>query len=271
MSFLQALFLGILQGVTEFAPVSSSGHLVLVPWLLRWPQPDLVFDTTLHLGTLTAVLAFFARDIVALLRAWWESVRQRRLTTPESRIAWALILGTIPAGVLGFFLEDFFALLFAAPFWVAAFLLVTGVILVASERLSAQQRSLETITPTDALAVGLAQAAAIAPGISRSGATIGAGLALGLARRQAARFSFLLSLPIILAAGAFKLLGLVQEGIGGGMAPLLPVGFIAAAVSGYLCIRFLLSYLRRGRLYVFALYCWALGILSLLILALRSG
>ncbi len=271
MNILQALLLGILQGVTEFAPVSSSGHLVLVPWLLRWPQPDLVFDTTLHLGTLAAVLVFFARDIVALLRAWWESVRERRLTTPESRIAWALIIGTIPAGVLGFLLEGFFASLFEVPFWVSIFLLITGVILAASERLSAQQRSLETVTRADALAIGLAQAAAIAPGISRSGATIGAGLALGLARRQAARFSFLLSLPIILAAGAFKLLALVQEGIGGGTAPLLLVGFVAAAVSGYLCIRFLLSFLQRGRLYVFALYCWTLGILSLLILAFRAG
>ena len=160
MSPIQALLLGIVQGVTEFVPVSSSGHLVLVPWLFRWPQPELVFDTTLHLGTLVAVLAFFWRDCLELLAAWWESGRRKRLHSPQARIAWGILIGTIPAALLGYLLEDLFASFFGAPLWVALFLLATGAILALSERVGQREEGLEAMTWGRALWIGLAQAVA---------------------------------------------------------------------------------------------------------------
>jgi len=263
--------LGIVQGATEFAPISSSGHLVLVPWLLRWPQPELVFDTTLHLGTLAAVLAFFWRDCLKLLVAWWESGRRRRLHSSEARIAWGILVGTIPAALLGYLFEDFFAAFFGSPLWVAVFLLITGMILALSERLGRREHGLEAMTWTRALCIGLAQVMAILPGISRSGVTIGAGLALGFKRDAAARFSFLLSIPIILGSGIFKLLDFLKAENASLSASNLLVGFTAAAISGYLCIKLLLSFLQRGRLYAFVVYCWAAGLSILLLLLLRGG
>ena len=263
--------MGLVQGATEFLPVSSSGHLTLLPWLLDWPQPSLVFDTTLHLGTLAAVLIFFRQDIAQLVIAWWDSGRRRRIDTAEARLAWGILIGTIPAALAGYLFEDFFAFFFGSPLWVAIFLLVTGVILAASERMGRREHGLEGITWRDALGIGLAQAVAILPGLSRSGATIGAGLALGLKREAAARFSFLLSIPIILGSGAFKLLDVLEAGGAGASAGGLLLGFLAAALSGYLCIRFLLAFLQRGRLYGFALYCWGAGLVTLLLLLFRGG
>ena len=255
----------MLQGATEFIPVSSSGHLVLVPWLLGWDSPGLVFDTVVHWGTLVAVLAFFWRDWVALIGAWLRGLVRWDWREPLARLMWLLILGSIPAAALGYLLEGFFESLFGQPAWVAFFLLVTAALLALGEYLGKRTREMEDLGWADALLIGLAQASAIAPGISRSGATMSTGLFRGLDRTVAARFSFLLATPIILGAGLLQLMDLATATDAGAQMPGLVAGFLAAAVSGYLCIWVLLRYLQRGKLYPFAIYCAFAGVYFLLV------
>jgi len=262
MDPIHALVLGIVQGATEFLPVSSSGHLVLVPWLLGWPAPGLAFDAFLHLGTIVAVIAYFWRDLLSLAAAWLRSLRDRSLAgSPQRRVAWLILLGTVPAAVAGLLLEGFFEELFANPAAVGVFLLVTAALLTASERWGRQERRAEEMTWLDGLLVGASQAIAIAPGLSRSGATIAAGLWRGLTRPVAARYSFLLSVPIVVGAGLLQTRKLL-DGIGVQWLP-LAAGFLASTVVGYLCIHFLLAFLQRGRLYGFAIYCAAAGAITL--------
>jgi undecaprenyl-diphosphatase len=299
MNPFHAILLGTLQGATEFLPVSSSGHLVLVPWLLGWPAPGLAFDAVVHWGTALAVVAYFWRDWVSLVGAAFRSLRV--LVLPRSRVtlaagqlsedrgasaekstaepsqgsgaawlAWLILLGTVPAALIGWLLEDFFEGMFARPAAAAAFLLATAALLTASERLGRRERGLDTLTWLDAWLVGLAQALAIFPGISRSGATIAAGLGRGLRREPAARFSFLLATPVILGAGLLKVVDLVHMGGLAALAPMLIVGFLSAAVVGFGCIHFLLRYLQRRQLYPFAVYCAAMGVACLLV-ALTRG
>ncbi len=268
MDILQAIILGLVQGASEFVPISSSGHLVLVPWLLGWPQPGLIFDTVVHWGTLVAILAYFWRDFIALARAWGRSLASRNLGEPEARIAWLIIVGTLPTALMGYVGEDFFESLFSAPIWVAGLLLVTGLILALSEWLGQRRKEPHQLTFLDSIIIGIAQGCAIAPGISRSGATMAAGLFRGLKREAAARYSFLLATPIIFGAGLLKLLDLFKMEDATAHLPPLIFGFLTAAISGYLCIRFLLSYLQRGKLYAFAIYCWLAGSICLLIAVL---
>lgn len=272
MNFFQALILGLIQGLTEFLPISSSAHLVLAPWAFGWPAPGLEFDTILHWGTLIAVLIYFRRDWIRVIAGFVLSLRSRgpwstrpggRLADPDSRLAWWVVIGTVPAAVIGYLFEDFFQSLFNSPTAVGGFLLVTALILALSERLGRQTRALGQMTVWDVLIIGLAQAVAIAPGISRSGATIAAGLGRGLQRDVAARFSFLLATPAILGAGLLQMVAIVQAGNLTERMPLLLVGFLAAAVSGYLSIHYLLAYLRRGKLYLFAGYCLVLAVVTL--------
>jgi undecaprenyl-diphosphatase len=282
VNILQAFFLGVLQGATEFLPVSSSGHLVLVPWLLGWPAPGLAFDAVVHWGTAVAVVVYFWRDWASLVpaacRALSSVLRKETRSFPknlvsgsvDSRLAWLILLGTAPAALIGYLLEDFFEGMFARPVAAAGFLLVTAVLLSASERLGRRGRDLDTLAWPDALIVGLGQALAIFPGISRSGATIAAGLARGLRREPAARFSFLLATPIILGAGLLKVVDLAQMGGLAAQAPLLVAGFMSAGFVGFGCIHFLLRYLQRRRLYPFAIYCAAAGVACLLV-ALSKG
>jgi undecaprenyl-diphosphatase len=268
MDIVQAIILGFVQGASEFVPISSSGHLVLVPWLLGWPQPGLVFDTVLHWGTLVAALTYFWRDFIALARAWGRSLATRNLNEPKARIAWLIIVGTVPAALMGYVGEDFFESLFAAPARVAGLLLVTGLILALSEWLGKRRKDPHQLAFLDSIVIGIAQGGAIAPGISRSGATMAAGLFRGLKREAAARYSFLLATPIIFGAGLLQLLDLFKRGNVAAHLPPLVLGFLAAALSGYLCIRFLLSYLQRGKLYAFAIYCWLAGGICLVIAVL---
>jgi undecaprenyl-diphosphatase len=269
MDILQAIILGIIQGATEFIPVSSSGHLVLVPWLLDWDSPGLVFDTVVHWGTLVAVLAYFWRDWYSLITAWLRGLFRWKWDDPDARLMWLLILGSIPAALLGFLFEDFFESLFGEPMWVSIFLLVTAALLALCEWLGQRNRDLDDLRIPDSLIIGLGQAAAIAPGISRSGATIAAGVFRGLNRPAAARFSFLLSTPIILGAGLFKLLDLFSAPNPMAQIPALVAGFLAAAIVGYLCIWLLLRYLQRGKLYPFAIYCACLAVFCLSVAWLR--
>ena len=274
MTLFQALLLGILQGATEFLPVSSSGHLVLVPWLLGWHASGLAFDAVVHWGTALAVVAYFWRDWVSLVGA--ALLTLRRLPEPSqgfagARLAWFILLGTLPGALIGWLLEDFFEGMFARPVAAAAFLLVTAAILTVSERFGRRQRDLDTLAWPDALIIGLAQALAILPGISRSGATIAAGLARGLRREPAAHFSFLLATPIILGAGLLKVVDLVQMGNLAAQIPTLVVGFAVAGVVGFGCIHFLLRYLQRHRLYPFAVYCAVAGVVCLLVALVRRA
>ncbi len=270
MSAWQAMVLGALQGATEFLPVSSSAHLVLVPWLLGWHANDLFFGVAVHVGTLLAVLYYFRDDVLSMLSAWWGTIRRRRIDDGPGRLAWLVIVGTIPAGIAGVLLEDWFEAMFSTPRLVSILLLVTGLILTLAEALARRAaRISEVHSVADALIIGLAQAVAIAPGISRSGATISAGLARGLPRPEAARFSFLLAIPVIAAGGLLEVAKVVLDGDSGSLA-LGAIGALVAAVVGYAAIGGLMRYLRRQSLMHFAYYCWAFGGLCLLLSLLRG-
>lgn len=275
MTGFQAVLLGLLQGATEFLPISSSGHLVLVPWLLNWPIPGLPFDTVVHWGTAVAVIGYFWRDWLALLRGAWHGMRTRSLNDPGARLLLLLLLATIPAALAGAVLEDFFEGMFARPHAAAGFLLVTAAVLTLAEsgwrHLAAhgEARPLSALSWIDALAIGAAQAVAILPGVSRSGATIAAGLGRKLERDAAARFSFLLSTPIILGAGAVQMADLVRSGGWADEGPVLLIGFLTALLSGAASVHFLLRYIRRYPLYPFALYCVLAGVLGLTVALLR--
>jgi len=283
VSILQAFFLGVLQGATEFLPVSSSGHLVLVPWLLGWPAPGLAFDAVVHWGTAAAVIVYFRREWLAMAESAWLSVMgKRRDNGPEGEgsdssegseadttLLWLILLGTVPGVLVGFFLEDFFEGMFARPMAAAVFLFVTAALLTASERLGRRERDMDDLGFLDALFIGVGQALAIFPGISRSGSTIAAGLARGMKRHPAAHFSFLLATPIILGAGLLKVVDLVQAGGFRAQAATLAAGFVASVVVGLACVHFLLRYLKSRRLYPFAIYCVAFGFFSLLVAVIR--
>ncbi|MHB8859232.1 MAG: undecaprenyl-diphosphatase UppP [Thermoleophilia bacterium] len=255
MSFIQAIVLGIVQGLTEFLPVSSSAHLVLVPDILGWDLPSTSFDVVMHLGTMVAVVAYFWRDIVEIIASFFQ---HSRVALARRRLGILLIIGTIPAAVIGAAFQKKFEDLFSEPSEVAVFLIITGILLVASEAVARQKRHIRDLSVTDSVLIGAAQAVAIAPGISRSGATISTGLFLGLTREAAARYSFLLSIPIIAGAAILKLRHGLDGGNGETAATLIP-GFLAAAISGFAAIKFLLGYVRRHNLRIFALYCWVVG------------
>lgn len=264
----RALVLGVVQGATEFIPVSSSGHLVVVPWLLGWHQDEasaLLFDTVLHWGTLLAIFVFFWRDFLAIAKATLGSLVSRSLADVNARLGWFIVIGSIPAAVTGLLFKDFFEGLFNAPLAAGLFLLVTAALLAGSEQMTRHLHSrnrLDCLSWMDTVVIGLAQAIALAPGISRSGSTIAAGLARGVRRDAAARFSFLLGTPAFLGAGLLQMTDALSANSSAvlAQAPALIVGFVASAISGFLAIRFLLSYLRTRSLYVFAVYCALLGV-----------
>lgn len=266
---LQALVLGIVQGATEFLPISSSAHLVIVPWLLGWEPPTLAFDVALHMGTLAAVLAYFRRDWLRLAVALLQSLRERRVAGhPDRVVARLVIIGTVPAAVVGFFAEPYVEDLTDRPAVVGALLLVTALILF-STRYARGERRADQLTTADAVAIGLAQALAILPGISRSGSTIGMGLFRGLTPAEAARFSFLLAAPIIAGAGLSTVPDLAA-GETGGMGPAaITVGVAAAALTGVIAIHYLLKLLAASTLKPFAFYCLAVGLLTLALSAVR--
>lgn len=261
MSFLEAIVLGLVQGLTEFLPISSSGHLVLVPYMLGWDEASTSFSLIMHAGTLTAVLVYFRRELAAIVMAF---VRPAPSSARERRLGLMIAIGTLPAVVVGLLLENTFESFFSNPTEVAGFLLVTGILLIitgiiieSAELAGSPRKGINKLRPRDSLIIGAMQAGAIAPGISRSGATIAAGIFLGFDRESAARFSFLLSIPIIAGAAMFDLRHGFSEA--GASIPVLATGFIVAALSGFVAIKFLLGYLRRHSLKIFAYYCWALG------------
>lgn len=273
MTFLQSLILGVVQGLTEFLPVSSSAHLVLVPFILNWtldPTKAFIFDVLVQLGTLVAVIAYFWKDLVAIFKAVIAGIRTKKpLGEANSRLGWYIVLATIPAGLGGLLLKSKVEAAFSSPVLTAVLLFVTAVILTLAEIFSRKERDLESVTPKDAIVIGLSQLLAIFPGISRSGATISGGLSRGLKREAAARFSFLMSIPIMLAAGLLSVLDLLKIPDLGSFLPIILVGFIVALVVGYLSIRWLLNFLKSRSLIPFAVYCAIVSILTIFIAYFR--
>jgi undecaprenyl-diphosphatase len=262
VNLFHALVLGMLQGLAEFLPISSSAHLALAPWLFHWPDPGLGFDVALHFGTLLAVLWFFRAEWIALLGAAKNIVVQRGAKTVEERRVGFLILATIPGAIAGLALEKQAESTFRDPRLIAVTLMLMGGVLWVVDRRARADRPLDATRWIDALTIGLAQMFAIVPGVSRSGSTITAGRALGFTRESAAIFSFLMSMPIIAAAAVLKVPHVLKtEGVS---APLL-VGVAASAISGWLAIAVLLRFVVRRSYGVFAVYRLVAGLIVLVI------
>ena len=297
MSILQAVILGIIQGATEFIPVSSSGHLVITPWILGWrfdSQSAFVFDVLAHWGTLTALLVYFRKELSALIRRFVQGLLSRQpWTDPWSRTAWLILIASLPAAIVGVLTRDFFEEVFSDPLSASGFLLFTALVLSLGEIRRSKPHTQVNQSPGSsnvndelsvdlqiqppgglglgvALLIGFGQAIALFPGVSRSGMTIAAGVLLGLKKVDAARFSFLLAIPAMLGAGILALYDLLLSEELLHMAPTLLVGFVAAGLVGYAAIRWLLDYLNRGSLFRFAIYCLLLGLMGLVLSAIRS-
>ena len=267
MTVFQAVILGLVQGLAEFLPISSSAHLVLTPWLFGWSDPGLSFDVALHVGTLIAVLWYFRAEWVKLTQSAIALVRTRRADTEEKRRFLYLVVATIPAAVGGVLLEDYAETTFRSPALMAVTLMVMGVVLWAVDRYAARDRPLSTLGLRDAVLIGLAQVLALVPGVSRSGSTMTAGRALRLDRQSAAVFSFLMSMPVTAAAALLKVPDLLRTE---GVTPTLLAGVLSAGISSWLAIAVLLRYISRHSFGVFAVYRLALGALILTLLASRG-
>lgn len=268
MELLQAFILGMVQGLGEFLPISSSAHLILTPWLFGWPDQGLAFDVALHWGTLLAVVTYFHKDIWHLIKGFlhslFSSTRDLQNNTYQ-KLAWLIILATIPAAIIGKIFEQQVQTAFRNPVLIAITLSVVGLVLFLADKYSQKIKTLAQAKVGNALVIGLAQAIAIVPGISRSGATITAGLLQGFTREDAARFSFLMSIPIIFGAGVLKLPEISQIQNHAQLA----VGFVSSAVFGFLAIKFMLKYLANRSYAIFAWYRFTLALLIILVYYFR--
>jgi len=270
MELLKAAILGIVQGLTEFLPISSSGHLILVREAAGWklladPHLNKVFDVALHAGTFLALLAYFRSDVMRLLGALASSLRAGIRGQPDRRLAWTIVIGTIPAAIAGLAGEEVVENRLGAPMLVVAQLIVFALLLWLADARGRKTRTITRADWGDGVIIGIAQAVALAPGVSRSGITITAGLMRAMTRESAARFSFLLSIPIVGGTAAYSFLGLIRHPslLPAGSWSLFAVGLLAAAVSGYLCIRCFLRYLQTRTLRPFVWYRILLGLVLL--------
>lgn len=258
MELLHIVVLALIQGLTEFLPVSSSAHLILPSQVLGWQDQGLAFDVAVHVGTLSAVVLYFRRDLAAMSRAWFGQFAGRPATA-DTRLGWAVILGTIPAGLAGLLLNDFVEAEFRSIAVIATTTILFGLLLGWADRFKGHQRELSQMTWKDVLVIGLSQAIALIPGTSRSGITMTMALFMGLSRDASARFSFLLSIPLILAAGGLKTLELVEQGAEAVWSPLI-LGALIAGGSAYLCIHFFLKFLQKISFMPFVIYRIVLGL-----------
>lgn len=258
VDWIQVVSLALVQGFTEFLPVSSSAHLVLMPVLLGWRDQGLAFDVALHIGTLVAVVWYFRRELADMTRAWIDSLLTRRLTS-DAKLAWAVLLGTIPVGLAGLIFKDVVETHLRSPVVLACGLIVFGLVLAWADMRRHASRDLHEMTWKDVAFIACAQALALIPGTSRSGITLTAGLFAGMSRQAAARFSFLLSIPVIVLAGGLETIELINT-------PhevdwlALSVGTLLAAISAYLCIRLFLALIQRIGMWPFVVYRIVLGI-----------
>jgi len=271
MDLLNAIILGVVQGLGEPLPISSSGHLILVPWLLGWPEHSLTFDVALHGGTALAIIVYFWQDWTQLAVAFLGSIRDRSIRGDfHRRMAWYIVAASIPGAAGGVILEQKIEEALRAPWLVAILLMLMGLAMLWADHHSTHRRSLSGMTLRDAVIIGLAQALALAPGTSRSGVTITAALLLQMNRSDAARFSFLLSGPIVAGAFLYKMAGLVHQGFPAEEQIPFVAGIVVAAVVGYIAIRFLLGYLQKRSLNIFVGYRLAMGMLVLGMVVVRG-
>lgn len=263
MTLSQALILGIIQGASEFLPISSSGHLVLAPYIFGWqidPQEAFIFNVLVQVATLSAVIAYYWKDLKKILSAVISGlIRRKPFLEEDAKLGWLLVLSTIPAGLVALLFKDTFQAAFSDPRSAAIFLLCTSALLVIGELLGKRSKLLNSMNWLDALLIGLFQTLALFPGISRSGSTIAGGMIRGFDRKSSARYSFLMAVPVMLAAGVLAVNDLLQLPALLGNLPVYLAGFICAALVGYLAIRWFIGYLSRQSLYLFAAYCAVLG------------
>ena len=265
MNVFHSLVLGIVQGLAEFLPISSSAHLSLVPYVFGWDDPGLAFDVALHLGTLGAVLWYFRDEWIKLTKAAFDIIRTQRIVGDDQWRAVCIVIATIPGAIGGLLLEKYAESVFRAPALTATMLIVMGTLLWAADKYARQDRPLTGIRWTDALLIGVAQVFALIPGVSRSGSTMTAGRALGFDRTSAATFSFLMSMPITAAAAVLKVPQALREGV---TVPIV-VGILASAISGWLAISVLLRYVSKNSFGIFAAYRWVLGLAVLALVYAR--
>ena len=271
MSLFQAIVLAVVQGLTEFLPISSTAHLILVPWLLGWQDPGLAYDVALHAGTLVAVLAYFARDWMRMARAWLFRSATTAQAADRRLFGW-IVAATLPAALAGYFLESYAESVFRQPALVAAALIGVALLMWVADRRRTLVRKMETVGFADAALIGAAQAVAIIPGTSRAGITIAAGLFRNLTRESAARLSFLLATPIIGGATLLEGWQMLEQGLPPGTSARdFIVGLVVSGLVGYAAIAFLLRYLQMKTLKIFVAYRLALGAIILLIEFLRSA
>ncbi len=265
--------MGIIQGLTEFLPISSSAHLVITPYILDWQIPAqeaFIFDVLVQLGTLLAVIVYFRKDLYNIIIGVFNGIKNKHpFSEPSSRLGWLLVLATIPAVIGGALFKGFVERAFSNPLATGLLLFGTAALLVIAELVGKRNRQVEGISWIDALIIGLFQVISLLPGISRSGSTISAGMIRNLERPSAARFSFLMSVPVMLGAGTLAIVDLIKLPSFSVQIPSLVVGFITSAVVGYLTIRWLLAYLANRRLFPFAIYCSIISTLVLLIYVIR--
>jgi undecaprenyl-diphosphatase len=269
VSLLEAIVLGIAQGLTEFLPISSTGHLRIIPAFAGWEDPGAAFTAVTQMGTMAAVLLYFRDDLTRIARAWLRSLPDREARRElDARLGWYIVLGTIPIGIFGVLFKDQIETGARSLYLIGAALIVLGLVLLAAEQVGTRDRSIEQIRTRDGFVVGFAQALALIPGVSRSGATITAGLFLGLDRTAAARFSFLLSIPAVVLSGLLELGSIVsgEEGEGTGAAQ-IAVATLLAFATGYASIAFLLRWLTTHSTLIFVVYRVALGTLVLVLVS----
>lgn len=259
MDWLQVVILSLVQGISEFLPVSSSAHLILVPVLTDWQDQGLAFDVALHLGSLLAVVLYFRNDLIGMTGSWFRSL-QTRQPDAQARLAWAVLLGTIPVGLAGLAFKDTIETVLRSPLYLAAGLIIFGIALAWADLRFRGSRSEHQITWKDVLVIGCAQALALFPGTSRSGITITAALLMGMNREAASRFSFLLSIPVIVLASALQIKSLLEtpEPVQWGA---MAAGILLSGISAYLCIHYFLAFIRRIGMMPFVAYRIILGVI----------
>lgn len=269
MTIFQSMFLGLIQGLTEFLPISSSGHLVIVPYLLGWDIPAqdaFIFNVLVQVATLVAVIAYFWRELLEIVKGLYNGIKSKApLDDPHSRLGIYILVATIPAGLIGLLIKDLVEQAFGSPVFTAILLFGTAGLLIIAEKVGSRNRKIDQMNWLDALVMGSFQALAVFPGISRSGSTITGGMLRNFEREGAARFSFLMSIPIMLAAGLLAFWDLISIPDWTQSILVFIPGFIVAAISGYLSIRWLLKYLISGSLMVFAVYCVSIGLITLIV------
>ena len=253
MSYLEAIVLALVQGLTEFLPISSSAHLILVPAFLGWEDQGLAFDVAVHLGSLIAVCAYFYDEIIAVASSWWQSVATRSAPDAEAKFGWYIALATIPAGLVGLAFHDFVDTYLRSPIIIAITTAVFGGLLYFVDTRGGEGADEHTLTMKKALLIGCAQALALIPGTSRSGITITAGLALGLSRQAAARFSFLMAIPVIALASLLEIKNLIEMD-GPVQWDVIVIGTVASGLSAYLCIKLFINALEKISMLPFAVY-----------------